>query len=250
MKKYLKLSKEYIQVRRRENGEITFGGDQGFFKGVNKGSGDERKEKSGCGIIALSDLLLYFANRDHKFSIDQNLNYVNQILEQEEYQKYYNSIYDLLGGIPMKGGISGLKLQIGFNRLARKQGWSLRAKWGISGKRIYERIEEMLVKDIPAILCVPMPLCKKDKKRGLPFYKKEEEGYRQVLTVRAHYVTVTGIVQENDDEEGLLEISSWGKKYYIKWKEYDILIHTLFLGTILGNILYIKENKSRQKGMK
>ena len=248
MERKLTLCGEYIQIRRK-NGALTYGGDQGFYAGGQAGSKEKRKETSGCGIIALSDLLLYLANRGQGFATEWNMSYVNRILEQDEYQKYYDSIYEFLGGIPMKGGVSGIKLQMGFNRLARRQGWQLRSKWGLSGRKLWGRLEKMLEQDIPVILCIPMTLLKKDKGRGLPFYKKEEEGYRKVCEVSAHYVMVTGMLREKAGERTFLEISSWGKKYYICKEEYDELIHTVFLGILLGNILYIKSRKNdEQKG--
>lgn len=243
MEKELKLCGEYIQIRRRESGILTYGGDQGFYAGGQTGSKEKRKESSGCGIIAFSDLLLYLANRDNRFVTEWNKSYVNRILEQEDYQKYYDSMYEFLGGIPMKGGISGVKLQMGFNRLARRQSWQLRSKWGLSGRKLWGRLEEMLEKDIPVILCIPMMLRKKDKGKDLSFYVKEETGYRKVCAVSAHYVTVTGMLREESGECTFLEISSWGKKYYICKEEYEELIHTVFLGIILGNILYIKSRK-------
>ena len=107
----------------------------------------------------------------------------------------------------------------------------------------------MLRKDIPVIMCIPMTLLKKDKGRGLSFYKKEKEGYRKVCVVSAHYVTVTGMIREKVDGRTFLQISSWGKQYYVCKEEYDELIHTVFLGIILGNILYIKSRKNdEQKG--
>ena len=54
---------------------------------------------------------------------------------------------------------------------------------------------------------------------------------------------ITGILEE--EKGSYYEISSWGKKYYINCKEYDRLIKTHFLGTILGNILYIRQRKKK-----
>ena len=94
------------------------------------------------------------------------------------------------------------------------------------------------MQDIPVVLCVPMMLFKKDKKDGLSFYVKKNGKLEKACTVSAHYVMVTGLFKEKD--EILLEISSWGKQYYVNWNEYENLIRTHFLGTILGNILYIR----------
>ena len=138
----------------------------------------------------------------------------------------------------MKNGISGIKLAMGFNRLSRREGWKLRSRWGFSAKKLYSRMEEMLGRDIPVILCVPMLLFRKDKKDGLSFYVRKNGKLEKACTVTAHYVMVTGIYIENG--ESLLEISSWGKQYYVNWHEYENLIRTCFLGTILGNILYIR----------
>lgn len=233
------LTRTYIQVR-RENDKITYGGDQGFFKGAPSGSEDERKQKMGCGITALGDTLLYLANCDEEYRTQENAGYVNRILLQKEYEAYYNCIYVFVGKIRSGAcnGISGIRLQNGFNRMARQQHWRLRSRWGLSGKKIYARIEEMLGKNIPVILCVPIMLGRKNKECGIWFYKKENDTYRKACTVSAHFVVITSVIKE--EERIYFKVSSWGEEYYVNWQEYDMLIHTHFLGTILGNILYIR----------
>lgn len=239
----LSLKKPYIQVQ-RNSGELTFGGDQGFFKGAEPGSVDERKNAMGCGVIAFSDLLLYLGSSDPEKITQESKSYVNRTNREIVYKEYYNCIYDFLGGVSMKNGISGFKLAMRFNSLSRRERWKLRARWGFSGGRLYGRIEEMLNEDLPVILCVPMMLFKKDKKDGLPFYQEENGKLKKVCTVTAHYVMITGIHKEQEGGEAFLEISSWGKKYYVNWEEYDNLIHTHFLGTILGNIMYIRQKRN------
>ncbi len=236
------LRKPYIRVQ-RNNGEITYGGDQGFFRGGSPGSAEALKSAMGCGVVAFGDLLLYFGNENADMEIPENKCYVNRVNQEAAYCQYYNSIYDYLGGVSARNGISGIRLMMRFNRLARRQHWKMRAVWGIGARRIYGRIEEMLSQDIPVILCIPMMLLKKDKKDGVVFYCRSDE-WKKETTVSAHYVTATGIVQEYGSREVFLEISSWGKKYYINWNEYEKLIRTHFLGTILGNILYIRKRQS------
>ena len=59
------IQREYVHVRRKENGILTYGGDQGFFDSAKGAEADKRKQTSGCGIIAFSDLLLYlYHSRD------------------------------------------------------------------------------------------------------------------------------------------------------------------------------------------
>lgn len=248
MKERIGLTGNYIQVRRNKTGEITYGGDQGFFReDADKGSTGKRninrkstnrertaeenlqKQKSGCGLVAFTDIFLYLSN-------------TSRILPEEEYKNYCNQVFRFLGGIRSKNGLSGLKLWFGFNRAAKKIGWKKRAIWGLSGKKLYGRIKEMLERNIPVILCIPMMLLKKDKEDNLKLYRKmESDGktvYTPVQAVNGHYVTVTGILKEQ--EECYLEISSWGKQYFINEKEYELFMHSHFLGTILGNLLYIR----------
>lgn len=234
------LQGAYIQVKRKNTGEITFGGDQNFFGGIGAGSEDARKKGSGCGVVAFSDVLLYLAGRNRQYQTAATENYVNRILEEEEYKAYYNSVFAFLDKIPSKNGVSGLKLWLKFNKIARENHWDLRAGWGMSGRKIHGRMEEMLQKDIPVILCIPMMLRKKDKSHRLNLYKREQDGeYRSVQSINAHYVTVTGIIREQ--ENVWMECSSWGNKYYVSRNEYDTFIHNHFMGTILGNILYIRQ---------
>lgn len=238
----LRLKRPYIQVK-RNSGELTYGGDQGFFKGAGKGTADACKNAMGCGVIAFSDLLLYLGSSDPGKVIPESESYVNQTNQETAYREYYNCIYDFLGGVSMKNGISGFRLAMKFNRLSRRESWKLKANWGLSAGKMYGRIEEMLTEDLPVILCIPMMLRKKDKKDGISFYQEKNEKLEKVCTVSAHFVMVTGIIQEQGSRDAFLEISSWGKKYYVNWNEYDKLIRTHFLGTILGNIMYIKTKR-------
>lgn len=234
------LSRQYIQVRRNKNGEITYGGDQNFFAGAPADSADARKQRMGCGVTAFGDLLLYLGGGFQGYCTGESENYINRVLSEDEYKSYYNLIYDFLGRISAgtNVGLSCIRLWGRFNRLSRRERWRLRARWGLSCGKLYGRIVEMLDKDIPVILCIPVLFGKKNKGRGIAFYQKEKGVYRQACTVSAHYVVITELVQE--EGRTYLGISSWGRKYYVDWQEYERLIRTHFLGFILGNILYIK----------
>lgn len=234
------LTGQYIKVKRSKSGVITYGGDQGFFTGESEDSIEARKRRMGCGIVAFGDMLLYLAGQSRRYRFKESERYINRVLSEEEYKDYFNYMYRFLGGLPAKAGngLSGFRLQSRFNRMARSENWNLRARWGFSSRKLYDRMTEMLDRDIPVILCIPLMIFKKNKEEGITFYKKEKDVYSKKCTVSAHYVVVTEILSENDDV--YLGISSWGVKYYVNWEEYLQLIHTHFLGTILGNILYIK----------
>ena len=104
---------------------------------------------------------------------------------------------------------------------------------------------QMLQQDIPVILCIPVMLLPWDKRDGIRFYGKEELENGKIsgskAQVSGHFVVVTGILAEK--EELYYEISSWGRKYYMKRKDYEKLCRSHFLGNILGNILVITARK-------
>lgn len=237
MKKVLSLSKQYVSVRCRETDLQSFGGNQNFFGVPGAGEEDIRKQKSGCGIVAFADLLLYLGKADRCFQIPESSSYVNCRLSEEEYKRYYNNIYEFMGGIRGKAGISGYLLQKSFNRLAKREKWIFRAKWGLSGRKLHPRVEEMLKRDIPVICCVPMMLLKKDKQDYLSLYQWQNDGLKKVSRVRAHYVMITGINVIEETE--FYEVSSWGKRFYIQCREYREFTKKHFMGNYLGNILYI-----------
>ena len=89
--------------------------------------------------------------------------------------------------------------------------------------------------------------------QGIPFYTFRNGEYIFVQNCQEHYVTVTGI-REYDGTDGehqiMLEISTWGKKYYMDYAEYKAFIELQkedsgFLNHMWenahNNILYIKE---------
>lgn len=269
MKKRIGLLNDYIKVKRAGSEETTFGGDQNFFAAAERvkeaafrktddeqsnrseqeaGNASEnaeqrlqaedlKKQKMGCGIVALSDLFLYLSGKYNAGIRIGDRSYVNHGMLQSEYCEYYDRIYAFAGGVSLKAGASGLKLWRKFNRMAKVQGWNERARWGFSRKKIFQRMEGMLLKDIPVILCMPMALFKNDK--GICFYKRNEKGeYVPYTRVSGHYVVVTEIIYEEQDI--YLVISSWGKQYFVKWNEYDTEIRKRLFGGFLGNILYIR----------
>jgi len=57
--------------------------------------------------------------------------------------------------------------------------------------------------------------------------------------VSGHYVTVTGMLVDEVKKQTMLEISSWGKKYYINYDEYIELVD-LHSNYLMCNILYVQ----------
>ena len=246
MEVLVRLQNNYIQVLREENGVKTFGGDQGFFaKTAQADKREKRKRSSGCGVIALSDMLFYLGRKRKELQIWPPSFYEQKELMEADYRKWFAESYRMLLGIPFSSGISSLFLTFRINLFFLKKKSPYRAFWGLQISRIHERILQMLQQDIPVILCIPVMLLRKDKKDGIRFYEKEELESGKIsdrkAKVSGHFVVVTGILSEK--EELYYEISSWGRKYYMKRGDYEELCRSHFLGNILGNILVITARK-------
>ena len=95
----------------------------------------------------------------------------------------------------------------------------------------------MLTRDIPVIFSVGPNFPKFWGKQAVNLYKKTAQGqYIPASKARAHYMTITG------RDGKWLQISSWGKEYYLDFEEYLEYIrkHSSF---IVSNIICIKELK-------
>ena len=115
-----------------------------------------------------------------------------------------------------------------------------KVRWGVLPKKQFACIKEMLENDIPVVLSIGPGLIRGRKKELTLYSLNETDGkphFTQVNSVKDHYVNVTGIIET--ESSTMLEISSWGKKYYIDYNEYRDFVrkHDNYL---FSNILYIK----------
>lgn len=97
----------------------------------------------------------------------------------------------------------------------------------------------MLREDIPVILSIGpnFPLLWQKKELTLHIQTNEGSFYPGPAT-HAHYVTVTGM------DDTWLQISSWGRKYFINRNEYlqYVKAHS---ARLVSNILYVKKKVKR-----
>ena len=205
------LRTSFLQVETKTG--RSFGGNQAWFA-------YPFLKKSGCGVISAANLLLYMKNK--------------QCVTEKEYMDFARQIWLQYFPVVPGFGMNGLILMLGLNRYFYKNGMPQRAYWKISGRGLWNAVDKMLSKDIPVILAVGPNFPKMWKKEKLSLYTKSMNGnYVAVSKVHAHYVTVTA-------RHGLwLQISSWGKQYFINIEEYRAYVkkHSSYL---LSNIIFIK----------
>lgn len=217
------LKKEYISV------DGSFGGNQRWLrKDADKAN---TLSDYGCGLISANDVLLHISDKANSTSKEK---YIAAIREMN--RRYFHVLPFL--------GVSGIMLSF-YMRIylfMHRKHFDKRYKvrWGVLPKRQFACIKEMLENDIPVVLSIGPGLIR-ERKKELPLYSlNEPDGkphFTQVNSVKDHYINVTGIIETENST--MLEISSWGKRYYIDYNEYRDFVrkHDNYL---FSNILYIK----------
>lgn len=213
----------------RKDSSCSYGGNQNWsYKAVMR--------KSGCGVIAATDLLLYLhRNRKHcqtevfskiPASGTLPLGVYNRLTERMRW-KYFPVIPQF--------GTAGLGITAGLNSYFRKYRLPLRARWAVWGKDLWSHVEQMLADDLPVILAIGQNVPFFWTNHKVRLYVKLQEGiYQSSGAVKAHYVTITGI------DPRWIRVSSWGKEYYINRKEFDGYVkkHSSYL---ISNIIILRE---------
>ena len=197
----------------------AYGGNQAWFP-------YKFLRKTGCGVISASDVLMHMQGKAE--------------LSEQEYMEFAKHLWlHYLPVIP-GFGMNGLTLMLGLNRYFVNHHMPYRACWKLSAKKMLNRIDEMLEKDIPAILAVGPNFPDFWGKKKLNFYTKTSIGtYIPDAKTKAHFVTVTG-------RDGIyLQISSWGKEYYIDLREYREYVRGCS-SPLVSNIICITEKKTVQ----
>lgn len=242
------LSSPYVSI------DGSFGGNQGWLEkaeGTRKGN---VLKNYGCGLIAASDILMYImGGMEHVIKQSGKrapITYKNYILTMEK--KYFHILPVL--------GISGVLLAWNLNMyflLHRKEikirtGSSFRARWFVLPGQILNRIREMLLNDIPVLIAIGPGAFRKGK---VTLYSRNTDSngrvvFKPATKTKDHYVTVTGITETSladqvdktkvEDNIVMLEISSWGKKYYVNYNEYVNYVKKND-NWYFSNMLYIKK---------
>ena len=262
-----KLNSDYISVG------SSFGGDQTWFENIDRKWKGRAIKGFGCGLIGAADVLMYTLGQDvvlEGVSDDQPLdgsglatksksgavaknisdiarNSSPNSINKELYMAYISRLEKLYFHILPKLGLSGILMALGVNlfflthrRLIRNiTGCRFRAHWAVRPWKLLDKIREMLENDIPVVISIGPGFLRKDK---VKLYSASEKNgkihYKPVTQTKDHYVTVTGVVELSDIT--MIEISSWGKRYYINWKEYTDYVKKND-NYFFSNILYISK---------
>ena len=219
----------------RHNYISVLAGQRRSFGGSQMLSGSKTMREVGCGVIAALDLLLYLCRFhpgcDCAFFAEAA---EDGCIDEKEYDELAQKLSRRFFPMIPKLGINGLMLSGGLNLFFRRYSLPFRASWGLGSAKLYRQIEDMLADDIPVILSVGPNFPLFWQKNELTFYAAAPDGsLRAACSIKAHYVTVTGIDEKN------LTISSWGREYFIDREEYMSYIRHNS-GSLVSNIVRIR----------
>lgn len=243
------LQHPFLTVRR--GGIVSYGGNQAWFE-----SG--YMKKSGCGVICSTNVLIYLSmyrsgcrtefmkdisiqpaleNTRSEDSISMKT--LHNVIREEDYRYLAEQFHRKYFTVVPYLGMPGCFVTGGLNRYFRKYKIPLRAYWGVRKFHFWDCVQEMLEKDIPVILGIGVNFPFPWTQHRLAFYVKGRDGsYEYACGVKGHFVTITAM------NECWIRVSSWGKEYYIKKKEY--MEYTRKYSTSLtGNLVYMKELKKQ-----
>lgn len=225
------LRHTYLAVKTQA--DKSFGGNQNWATGY-------MMRKYGCGVVAMGDVLIYLGI--HRLPCNTDLLYgmlrEDGCLSYPRYERYLRKMNKRYLGIIPGFGVPNFQLARAMNRYFRHYRIDLRARWCLSSGKMLERIQDSLSKDYPVILAIGqnIPFWRKKK---LTLYRQENGVYLPATETKAHYVVVTGM------ENGYLQISSWGKEYFISWKEYQEY-GKKYSSLWASNICLIQEKKGKK----
>ena len=192
----LTLNHPYIQIANGRH--LSYGGSQ-------MSSEHAVIRKCGCGPVAALDTVWYLEHRGD-----------TEPLPLLTYNTELNVLCRRYFPLVPPFGINGLIFVLGLNRLLHDRKIPYRARWMVSGSRLWARVEDMLRRDLPVILSVGPNFPAFWQNNRLPFYVCDSSGsFTRATATKGHFVTVTGL------DETWVQISSWGRKYFINRMEYE-----------------------------
>ena len=205
------------------------------FGGSQSQASNKTIKHVGCGVIAAADLIIYL----HRNHVSIGKEYMNKLannpIAPRDYISFINVLKNRYFPVIPHVGMNGLGLMTGMELFFKLNKLPFDCHWCISDKGIWDKAEHMLCEDIPVIMAVGPNFPFIWRKGSALLYTKAVDGtYKPASTVKAHFITITGI------DEDWLEISSWGRKLYLNRRMYEEYV-SKYSAYLVSNILYVKK---------
>ncbi len=222
----LELKNEYPSVS---------GGARPSYGGSQMLSPRKKLQRCGCGPVAVADLIIYLSRS--RPGCDTSLTKTLPAFgpaERSAYNDLLNKLCRRYTPVLYPTGTNGVFLTWGLNAYFRKNRISLRASWCWSGKKLMQRISDMLAADFPVILAIGpnFPLMYSGRHK-VALYIRSGDRFFPKAKVNSHYVTVTALEGE------WMKVASWGTEFYINVREFETYARKYSI-PLLSNIMIIR----------
>ena len=215
----------------------SYGGNQGWF--VDSAFGNLSRQ--GCGVIAAVDTMLYLIGKNEA-AIESYSKIVSDFCHERRLSRFFMKEISIrkYGNNSFAIGIIPIQMSGFINKRMKAYGIKKRFKWnGIHGhKDMYQKMKAMISMNNPVIWSLYSP------KRMLKLYIRTDsaDGFLYSgQSVNNHYVTATAILEGYVPEHPrMIEISSWGKRYYIDYDEYLKYVGKSLISGYCSNIFIVK----------
>lgn len=199
--------------------------------------------KMGCGLIAVSDVEIYFMQQNGDYSAPINGIAYDQetgIIQKSNYMSYVNlnadMVYNFWGDVlRYYTGLLPISMELGLEQYLTYNdceqtsvAWAPYSKYAKEDAKLFilYKIEDMLKNNLPVIFAYYTT----EEDNNLTLYKELDYAINETVNkenqpVRSHYMTIIGLYKYWNEEtkrfEYILEAVSWGDVYYIRYDEYS-----------------------------
>ncbi|MCR5580150.1 MAG: hypothetical protein K6F66_01060 [Pseudobutyrivibrio sp.] len=234
----ISLKRDYVAIYNEDNRTTSFGGNQSWFSG----NPWHNVSHQGCGLISAVDAALYISNQTHI----SHFAYTNLISDFIHFFPSSKIFMHEFFRAHLSVGI--LPRQI-CSYIKKATNNEVRARWnGIHGhKHFIEKVTKQLDQDLPVV----WGLYSMGKELTLYTLYEATGQYKAATTVNSHYVNAVGVtfspeyrkytdqIRKNDI---MIEVSSWGRKYYVDYREYLDFIGDSLIAKYASNIVILTRN--------
>ena len=190
-------------------------GETASFGGSQTRSAKWQIRRCGCGAVAMTDLVLYLTRWHGCAAPELAAEAAAQDpIPAEVYDQCCCSLQQKYLPMVPPFGINGLSLTGGLALYARLHDLPFRVRWHTGKRDLFAAMEQMLRQDLPVILAIAPNLPAVWQQHKVKLYRKTGDTFTAVTAVKGHYVTVTAM------DDRWLQVSSWGKEYYILRQDY------------------------------
>lgn len=208
--------KDYVPIR--EGSEVKYGGVQNWWENI-----DSVFLENGCGIIAGADVLLYVKRRKQ--------NQYN-IIEKDEYMKFVDGVRGrYINFIPFINEMTAVNISYGINKYCREHSLGMKAvsypcAFARSNRgKLKQMIRQQISNGNPVIVSAgrkfPGSVAKDNQAK---MYERDSNSLISFTLLEQrkmynHYVAITGVLIDRQNNQLRYQVSSWGEQYFIDYGE-------------------------------